>query len=191
MFSEELLKFLLLMPFLLLMSYNDMKTMTVSNKLIKILFVFVVLVTIMLNYKDPMIMLSTAIYTILIFLIMIVMFSFGMLGGADGKLLAVISILFPNFIALRNIFPFQVFEMIVNLSPKAAAILSIEIPFVLILYINATFISGITFAFMLRKHSVKEITKNFGSVKVPFIPFITAGFVITFLFVNKALIFGA
>ena len=185
MISYELIKFLILMPFLLYATWSDLKSMSVSNKFMKVLL-FVIIVVSLLNYTElPNILMSG----ILVFVIMLILFSVGALGGADGKLLTLIAMLFPSFIELRNIFPFTVVDSVINLNSNTEAFLSFKIPFTLIVYINAAFISGLAFAFIFRKYKLSTLLSEAGKIKIPFVPFITAGLIITWLFVNKS-IFG-
>jgi len=186
MVNEELVKFLILMPFLLVATHSDMKSMTVSNKLLKcLLFVIVVVSLFNINQLPNVIM-----HTILIFLIMVAMFTFGLIGGADGKILTLVAMLFPSFEELRTIFPFTIMEMITGFNSNVDAFVSLKIPFALIVFVNSSFISGITFIFLFRKLKLNELVSKSTQLKVPFLPFLTGGFIVSWLLVNKSLFGG-
>ena len=186
MIDGELIKFLLLMPFLLYASYSDIRTMTVSNKLLKVLL-FVIVIVSLFNIDQ---IVNVFVSTVIVFSIMLLLFSIGALGGADGKIITLISMLFPSFIELRNIFPFTVMNSIMTLNSNIEAFISVKIPFAIIVYINSAFISGLAFAFIFRKYKLSTLLSEAGKIKVPFVPFITAGLIITWLFVNKSLFGG-
>jgi len=186
MIDGELIKFLLLMPFLLYASYSDLKSMIVSNKLLKVLL-FVIVVVSLFNISQ---IFSVLVSTVIVFSIMLLLFSIGALGGADGKIITLIAMLFPSFIEIRNIFPFTVMDSIMTLNSNTEAFLSFKIPFAFIVYTNSAFISGLAFAFIFRKYKLSTLLSEASKIKVPFVPFITASLLITFMFVNKSLFGG-
>ncbi|MCD4807707.1 MAG: prepilin peptidase [Methanococcoides sp.] len=100
----ELLKVLVCMPFLLYSCYSDIKTRRVTNKLWPI----------MLGVAAPLIIYDIARYGIpyvkwtlisfiFIFAFVYILFYFGAFGGADAKILMVISLILPIYPALELI----------------------------------------------------------------------------------------
>lgn len=182
--NVELLKLLLLTPFLIFASYEDIKivwkkvgacwkrthNLKVSNRVWKYLLICIVIILI-LNIKEvPSIFLSLP----LIFAFVFILFWFGIIGAADGKLLILMSMLYPKLLEVRNIVPFTIFELVTS----EHAVLSFNLPFVLIVFLNASVISFMTVIPIYRNYD--EIKK----LRIPFIPFITIGFFATLLIVN-------
>jgi len=186
MVNEELVKFLILMPFLLVATQSDIKSMTVSNKLLKCLLFVIVIVSLFNINQLP----NVIIHTILIFFVMFVLFTLNACRGMDCKILILTAMLFPTFEEIRVIFPYTILEMIIGFNSTINNVLSIKIPFTIIVFVNSAFISGLLFIALNRKLKLHEIINKSIKTNLPFLPFLTGGFIVSWLLVNKSLFGG-
>ncbi len=94
----ELLKVLVCIPFLLYSCYSDIKTRRVSNSLWPVMLVagLPFIIYDMLNYGYPYIIRMVLSFGF-IFLFVYILFQLNAFGGADAKVIMVISIIIPTF----------------------------------------------------------------------------------------------
>lgn len=137
----EILKVLACMPFLLYACYADIKTRRVSNEVWFMMFGvgFIFIMYDLMTYGLPY-LIRNILSFLFIFAFVYILFQFGAFGGADAKVLMVISLIIPTFpaimigstslpvngVPLFNIFAFSVFGN--------SVILTIIVPIGLFLY---------------------------------------------------------
>ena len=137
----EILKVLACMPFLLYACYADIKTRRVANEVWVVMFGvgFIFIMYDLMTYGLPY-LIRNILSFIFIFAFVYMLFQFGAFGGADAKVLMVISLIIPTFpvisigstslplegIPLINLFAFSVFGN--------SIILTIIVPIGLFLY---------------------------------------------------------
>ncbi|WP_342304027.1 A24 family peptidase C-terminal domain-containing protein [Methanolobus sp. ZRKC5] len=137
----EILKVLACMPFLLYACYADIKTRRVANEVWVMMFGvgFIFIMYDLMTYGFPY-LIRNILSFIFIFAFVYMLFQFGAFGGADAKVLMVISLIIPTFpvitigstslpldgIPLINLFAFSVFGN--------SIILTIIVPIGLFLY---------------------------------------------------------
>jgi preflagellin peptidase FlaK len=137
----EILKVLACMPFLLYACYSDIKTRRVVNEVWYMMFGvgFIFIMYDFMTYGIPYLVRNILTF-LFIFAFVYILFQFGAFGGADAKVLMVISLIIPTFpvieigstylpldgIPLFNIFAFSVFGN--------SVILTVIVPIGLFLY---------------------------------------------------------
>ncbi|WMW21436.1 A24 family peptidase C-terminal domain-containing protein [Methanolobus mangrovi] len=137
----EILKVLACMPFLLYACYADIKTRRVANEVWVMMFGvgFIFIVYDLMTYGFPY-LIRNILSFIFIFAFVYMLFQFGAFGGADAKVLMVISLIIPTYplitigstslpldgVPLINLFAFSVFGN--------SIILTIIVPIGLFLY---------------------------------------------------------
>lgn len=137
----EILKVLACMPFLLYACYADIKTRRVSNEVWFMMFGvgFIFIMYDLMTYGIPYLIRNVLTF-LFIFAFVYILFQFGAFGGADAKVLMVISLIIPTYpdivigstsfpingVPLFNIFAFSVFGN--------SVILTVIVPIGLFLY---------------------------------------------------------
>ncbi|MBP1910577.1 A24 family peptidase C-terminal domain-containing protein [Methanolobus bombayensis] len=137
----ELLKVLACMPFLLYSCYSDIKTRRVSNDVWFMMFGvgFIFIMYDLMTYGLPYLMRNVLSF-LFIFAFVYILFQLGAFGGADAKILMVISLIIPTFPTIEigstslpvngvpfiNLFAFSVFGN--------SVILTVIVPIGLFLY---------------------------------------------------------
>lgn len=130
MFSFNVFFIFISVFFLVVCSYSDLKTRTISNKLILFFLIFSFLLKVVQSIleKNIYILLVVFLSLIITFIVCYIFWELGIIAGGDLKILLVVSILFPQITILSKTFPiFPIILMLFGFLVLAPYILIVSI----------------------------------------------------------------
>lgn len=103
MIEIYLIKYIMCLPFLVYASYNDIKTRTVSDFVWALMLVPIILIIEYELLTNLSVFIDISITIGIIYVIVKIMHSSGVLGGADCKLLLIFALLFHNVLFIFSV----------------------------------------------------------------------------------------